>query len=75
MERASESVAVAGLTVQDYLDELPSARDELVREEYGDAFVQVMQDLEAGYKAMAADEEREADAHEWAEGLIRDALA
>jgi predicted CopG family antitoxin len=30
------------------------------------------QDLEAGYKAMAADEERERDALEWSEGLIGD---
>jgi len=27
-------------------------------------------DLEEGYKAMAADTEHEADAYEWAEGLI-----
>ena len=33
------------------------------------------QDLEEGYKAMAVDEEHEAEAHEWAEGLIGDALA
>jgi predicted CopG family antitoxin len=30
-------------------------------------------DLEAGYQAMAADEEREAEALEWAEALIGDA--
>ena len=29
-------------------------------------------DLEAGYRAMAADEEREAEAHEWVEGVIGD---
>jgi predicted CopG family antitoxin len=30
------------------------------------------QDLEEGYRAMAADEEREREALEWAEGLIGD---
>ena len=29
--------------------------------------------LEQGYRAMAADEEREAEAEEWAEALIADA--
>jgi len=29
-------------------------------------------DLEAGYRQMAADESREAEALEWCEGLIRD---
>jgi len=32
----------------------------------------VGQDLRAGYAAMAADEEREAEAQEWCEGLIGD---
>ena len=31
-------------------------------------------DLEAGYAAMAADEQREREAHEWTEGLIGDSL-
>jgi len=30
-------------------------------------------DLEAGYREMAADREREAEAEEWCEGLIEDA--
>lgn len=30
------------------------------------------QDIEEGYRAMAADEEREREALEWAEGLIGD---
>jgi predicted CopG family antitoxin len=29
-------------------------------------------DLEAGYRAMAADEVREAEAHEWSENLLSD---
>jgi len=33
----------------------------------------VSQDLEAGYRAMAQDEEHEAEALEWAEALIEDA--
>ena len=32
----------------------------------------VQTDLEAGYRAMAADEEREQEAAEWIEGLIGD---
>lgn len=32
--------------------------------------VLTQRDLEEGYKAMAADTEHEAEAHEWAEGLI-----
>ena len=32
----------------------------------------VHDDLEAGYRAMAADEEREQEAAEWIEGLIGD---
>ena len=32
----------------------------------------VGQDLAAGYAAMAADEVREAEAHEWIEGLVAD---
>ena len=31
-------------------------------------------DLEAGYRAMAADEEHEREAHEWSEGLIGESL-
>ena len=32
----------------------------------------LFQDLEAGYRAMAEDEEREAEALEWAEALVED---
>lgn len=32
-------------------------------------------DLEEGYRAMAADTGREADAHEWSEGLIGETSA
>jgi len=32
----------------------------------------VQQDIEAGYREMAADEEREREAHEWSEGVIGD---
>jgi predicted CopG family antitoxin len=32
----------------------------------------VSQDLADAYRAMAADEDREAEAHEWAEATIRD---
>lgn len=39
MERASSSIAAAGLTAQDYLDEVPGIRDELLQENYDAAFV------------------------------------
>jgi predicted CopG family antitoxin len=32
----------------------------------------VQRDIEAAYREMAADEERERDAHEWSEGVIGD---
>lgn len=32
-------------------------------------------DLDAGYRAMAADREREAEAENWSEGLIGDACS
>jgi hypothetical protein len=34
----------------------------------------VLQDLEASYREMAADEARERDAMEWSEGVIGDSL-
>jgi len=33
----------------------------------------VQQDIEAAYREMAGDEEREREAHEWSEGVIGDA--
>ena len=35
----------------------------------------VLVDLEAGYRAMAADEEREQEALEWIEGMVADIAA
>jgi predicted CopG family antitoxin len=34
----------------------------------------VPQDIEAAYREMANDEERERDAHEWSEGVVGDVL-
>ena len=39
MERASRSVAAAGLTAQDYIDELPAVREELLLENYTADFI------------------------------------
>lgn len=49
--------------ISEFIEEL--VRPHLIAEE----------DLEAGYRAMAADAEREREAKEWAEGLIGDTLA
>jgi AbrB family looped-hinge helix DNA binding protein len=38
-QQASEALAAAGLTVQDLLDRLPRARDEVVREAYSPDFL------------------------------------
>lgn len=39
MDRAARVLAQAGLTVDDLLDDLPRIRDQVVRERYGDAFM------------------------------------
>ena len=39
MHRAARALEDAGVTAQDLLDEIPLAGNELMRKEYGDAFV------------------------------------
>ena len=39
MERAARSLGAADLTVQDILDELPAAREELMHEWYSEEFL------------------------------------
>lgn len=39
MERASRAVAAAGLTAQDYIDEVPAVREELLHESYSADFI------------------------------------
>lgn len=39
MERASRAVAAVGLTAQDYIDEVPTVREELLQERYSADFV------------------------------------
>lgn len=39
MERASRAVAGAGLVAQDYIDEVPAVREELLQEGYSAGFV------------------------------------
>lgn len=39
MERASRTAAAAGLTAQDYIDELPAIREELLQESYSADFI------------------------------------
>jgi len=56
MEKASHSVAAAGLTAQDFIDELPAVREELLRERYSADFVaQVRADHARARQASAAD--------------------
>ena len=45
MRRAEHALVAAGLSVQDILDELPSARDAVVSETYGADFAREMQRL------------------------------
>jgi hypothetical protein len=47
MERAAQALAMAGLTVQDLIDDLPAARKEVVEEAYGAEFVQHLEQLQA----------------------------
>ena len=48
-QQAAEALAAAGLTVQDLLDRLPQARDEVMREAYGPDFLARLKALrEAG---------------------------
>jgi prevent-host-death family protein len=66
LERAEESIREGrGIRHDDLWTSLPQdgLRTEPVPSE----------DLEAGYRAMAEDEEREAEALEWAEALVEDA--
>jgi bifunctional DNA-binding transcriptional regulator/antitoxin component of YhaV-PrlF toxin-antitoxin module len=49
LERAARVVEEAGLTAQDFLDELPAVRAQVVRKLYGEEF---MSDLERRYGAM-----------------------
>ena len=46
MDRASTALHAAGITAEDFLANLPGARDEVVREAYGEEF---LQDLERRY--------------------------
>lgn len=56
MERASHSVAAAGLTAQDYIDELPAVRDELLQARYRAEFVaQLRADHARVWQPSAAD--------------------
>jgi hypothetical protein len=42
MNRAARSLQQAGLSTQDLLDELPTAQDQLLREDLGDEFVNAL---------------------------------
>ena len=46
MDRAAAALEAAGITVEDFLANLPAARDDVVNEAYGAGF---MQDLERRY--------------------------
>ena len=45
MHQAARALEDAGLTTQDLLDEIPVVGNELMRKEYGDAFVDELERL------------------------------
>lgn len=53
LEHAARVVEEAGLTAQDFLDELPAVRAQVVRKLYGEEF---MSDLEQRYGALVGSE-------------------
>ena len=53
-EQAAATLARAGLTTRDLLDDIPAARAEVVREIYGDAF---MEELEQAHARTAVREQ------------------
>jgi AbrB family looped-hinge helix DNA binding protein len=57
-KHATETLAAAGLTVDDLLDELPAARDQVMRELYGPDFIQ---ELERMWQAQHAGDVDETD--------------
>lgn len=61
MDHATKTLVEAGLTSRDLLDELPAARDEVVRELYGEAF---MAELARRHAALHDEEPAPAAAHE-----------
>lgn len=54
-EHAAQILERAGLTVDDLLDELPAAREEIMREEYGDAFMDALEREHAMLRGVARD--------------------
>jgi AbrB family looped-hinge helix DNA binding protein len=51
MRDAERALAAAGLTVEELLEELPAAREAVVRESYGDAFLEELTRLHAEHRA------------------------
>ncbi len=50
MERAARAMERMGVTVQDFLDELPAARGEVLQEIYGPAYMREIERLIAAYR-------------------------
>lgn len=58
MERASRAVAAVGLTAQDYIDEVPAVREELLQERYSaDFIVQLRADHAKARQSRASDDD------------------
>lgn len=53
MDETPRALAAAGVSVQDMLDDLPRVREEIMREYYGDAFVDELQRRHVAYRAAA----------------------
>ncbi len=55
MQRGADALATAGLTTQDLLDELPTARAEVVAESYSAEFLRELEGLWAKYHAESSE--------------------
>ena len=54
-EHAAQLLENAGLTVEDLLAELPAVREEILREDYGDEFVDELARRQAAVRGMPGD--------------------
>jgi AbrB family looped-hinge helix DNA binding protein len=58
-ESAAAVLEKTGLTAQDFLDELPAVRDQIMRETYGDEFMEELAREHAAIHGAAVDESRD----------------
>ena len=58
LDRSTQAMERAGLTVENLLDELPAARDEIMRETYGADFMDALAQEHAALKGRETDPDR-----------------